>query len=570
MINIVTYHDEATDNHSFLDTIENDGDCYTNNKNSVIVVNQQMINDDDDDDDVEKFIDVKLINILPTSTKRPKPLPYKPLKRHNSRSNLKNSCSRPNLINFDNSRTNSINYNNSFFESDFTFNCKSDISDLESLPDLTDDDSTQDISGLKLNNCKKSIYFHDFNQILNPLVTSKPSIFDIPEIVYKIVTFVDEQNNRLPQEYCPRVKNNHYRETLKSSKKPENYPTNITKHNNQEVNFGKSHLFNCLLVNKLFNKVTSEVISKKFYFDDELTFSKYLSSNSSIEFKPKVFILHKLFRTKQSAIEKLINRMNFSNLNWLELYMCPKLLPAAPFLGHKLTKLIITGSKTVDNDFLTMVSIKCPNLLVLDIRACELISDAGIYQIGSKCFHLTNINFGRKSKGHLITDSSISKLIHNNPYLSTVGLAGCHITDKSIWDLAINCSNSLQRLSLNNCPYILDQSIPMILGRSIPTQMYYFPNLSVLELKFNLQITNWRPIIEFKRRQEYRGISILLEVCDTLSTRIRQQELDMDKIISQRIFKDILSWANNDDDGDVPFHQFMKTRNRSQFKHINP
>lgn len=477
-----------------------------------------IITDDIIDNSTDYDSDVDTSSSSPNPIKRSRLATFKPLKRHSSHSSF----------------TRKSTISNSFVDFDFTFNSKSDISDLESLPDLTEDDFTPENSPIKAIS-PKVLYFEDvtpkkLNFYQQPLPVNTTSLFDIPEIVHRIVTFVDEQNNHLPQE---------------SQKQLTKVP--------------QSSLFNCLLVNKLFHQVTSEIISQKFYFDNESTFANYISSESSIQFKPKVFILHKLFRTKQSAIDKLVDKMDFSNLNWLELYMCPKLAPVAPFLGHKLTKLIITGSKTVDDEFLTMVSVKCPNLQVLDVRACELVSDAGLYQIGRKCRQLTSINFGRKSKGHLVTDSSLSNLINNNPKLSTVGLAGCHISDKTIWDLAINCSN-LQRLSLNNCPYILNQSIPLILTRPNPTHNYYFQNLSVLELRFNLQITNWRPIIEFKRRQEYRGISILLETCDTLRLRIKQQELDMDKMISQRIFKDILTWANNEDDGDVPFHQFIKTR----------
>ncbi|KAK6204317.1 antagonist of mitotic exit network protein 1 [Scheffersomyces amazonensis] len=479
----------------------------------------------------------------------------------------------------------------------------SDVSDLESLPDLTEDEYTPTNTPIKevpmslrntliydLEDYKPRVLFPK-QEVQDQLQTSRTSIFDIPELVYRIIEFVDIQNSVIPQEPTP------------IRRKPLSYNHALLIHGNKELaDFhmkqntlyddsqnssqnslcdesghnanSKGSLHSCLLVNKLFYQVTKEIMTKKIMFDDSKKYSQFVESlqQSNYTYKPEVFVLHKLYHTKQSSFESIKDYMNFDNLQWLEIFMCPKLLPPVEFFqrgGKNLRKLILTGSKVVDDDFLIMISENCPNLEVLDIRACESVSDIGIYSIGNKCRNLHTVNFGRKQKGHLITDTSLSKLISNNRNLSTVGLAGCNITDKVVWELALRCSHSLQRLSLNNCPLISNQSIPIILA-SVNTnsttnhiEQVYFKNLSVLELRNNYQITSWQSIIEFKRRQEYRGITLLLELCETLMLRMRQEELEMDKTISQRIFRDILDWVNDNNDGDNPYDHLL-TRNNNR------
>lgn len=285
-----------------------------------------------------------------------------------------------------------------------------------------------------------------------------------------------------------------------------------------------------------------------------------LKSQNCIKASPSMIVLHKLFLTRSETIATLNQSLDFSNLEWIELFMCPKLLPSPAMFdqyGYKIKKFIVTGSKTLDDSFLIHLSKRCPNLEVLDIRACELVTDSGIYSIGKYCKKLKVINFGRKLKGHLITDNSLSILIKNNPNLNTIGLAGCCVTDKVIWDIAIHCNSSIERLSLNNCQFITNQSIPLILHSN------YLPNLSVLELRFVENLTNFLPIIEFKRRQEFRGISILIEVCEILCAKMKSQEIEMDRAISKRIFKDILEYVNDNDDEDLSHINLINERRRA-------
>ncbi|CAH2352413.1 antagonist of mitotic exit network protein 1 [[Candida] railenensis] len=465
-------------------------------------------------------------------------------------------------------------------------------SDLESLPDT--DESTPNTSPL-YNSNKTCFPFFKSNRSISSYFSLEqkkleekeqdelrrrlkgPSIFEIPEIVYKIIDFADAQNTNIPQEGATvRRKPLSFKHAMliygnkEDAKAAMTASKNVSsvEANNADNATSRGILHNCLLVNKLFNQVTTEFMNKKFFFSSEGNFMKYLQSKikeqeSSLlkpvtKMSPSMIVLHKLFSVKSEAVELLNKQLDYSNLEWIEFFMCPKLLPS-PFMfesnGHKIKKFVVTGSKVLDDNFMIHLSKKCRNLEVLDIRACELVSDSGIYSIGKYCRNLKVINFGRKKRGHLITDNSLSNLVKNNPKLNTIGLAGCHVSDKVIWDIAIHCNQAVERLSLNNCALITNQSIPLILHSN------YLPNLSVLELRFVEQLTNFKPIIEFKRRQQFKGISILIEVCEDLCAKMRQQEIDMDKVLSKRIFKDILEYVNDsNNDDDVSHVHFINER----------
>ena len=524
--------------------------------------------------------------------------------------------------------------------SDNGFSSSTSSSDLESVPDLTDDnideltpettpikpvgnfyfntlfDNEENTDGYyyKLKSqikIRNELQQQQQQQQQQRLTSSSPSIFEIPEIVYKIISYVDEQNTILPQESTPIRRNPlSYKHALlihgdkKSAQSALQKTTNQQSQQNQQPSsvISSSPLYNCLLVNKLFYKITSEIISTKFYSHNEQQLKKFIenkshqqqNSSSPIIIQPKTFILHKLFQTKQIIFDQLIEFINFDQLSWFELYMCPKISLDKPqsqtFMkifqscSNNLTKLIITGSKTIDDEFLMKLGqFKCgDNLQILDLRACELITDFGIYQLSLYCRNLTFINFGRKpissgngngggngggssGSGRYITDNSMIKLINNNRKLLTIGLAGCHITDKCVWEIANKLPN-ISRLSLNNCPKLTNSGINQIFTLTNTPNSNYFKCLSVLELRFNHQLTDLTSIIKFKRRQKFQfNIILLLELCESLMLKYRQQEFELDKLISLKIFQDISHWVNdyNDNDGDLLYNEIKHLINNN-------
>lgn len=374
--------------------------------------------------------------------------------------------------------------------------------------------------------------------IRNP---STPLIFDIPELVHTILSFADAQNTVVPQESTPiRRRPLSYQHALLIYGDAQ-LAQNAMKNAPTVAPAPTSVLHTCLQVNRLFNHIARDIIGERLLFSDEQRLLQFIDCSTSSS-RTKVLVLHKLFHTRQTVLEKVAQIADFLRLEWLELYMCPKLVPPAAMLGPHIRKLVITGSRTVDDALLAQVAQKCPRLEVLDVRACEHVLDAGLHAIAGACTQLHTINVGRKNRGHLVTDAGVCELVRNNPNLTTVGLAGCHVTDRLVWQLAASCNNTLARLLLNNCPYITDALAPAALANGC------FPNLLVLELRFTPQITCWRPVIEFRRRQELRGISVLVEVCEPHMRRMREQELAMDREISQRIFDDIGLWVNSCDD----------------------
>lgn len=465
--------------------------------------------------------------------------------------------------------------------SDLEFNFSSllacENSDTESLPDLTDDASIcgsvysvvtpTKVSPLFFEGLdsplagRKRLFLHDYEEYQPPVQQKTPTIFDIPELVHKIIEYVDIQNTSVPNEHKP------------PRRKPLSYKHALLMHGNEALALQAMHqdsetdvdndpkspnaLHACLLVNKLFHRITKEVMSSRLCFSDEQRFYQFVRNNDEefySSFRPTSLVLNKLFCAKQFALDKIADVIDYSRLEWLEIYMCPKLLPPTQLLHNSLRSLVITGSKILDDSLLIEVSTKCPNLQVVDLRACEGITDYGVHALATSCVQLVSVNLGRKKRGHLITDHSISTLVCNNRKLQTVGLAGCYITDKSLWELAMNCGGSVERLSLNNCPYISNQLLPVILHHDL------MPKLSVLEIRFATKITNFDPIVTFRRKQNSKGICMLVEMCEDLLVRLRECEMRMDNQISESIFEDISEWANAKDEEDQSYQQLLSAR----------
>ncbi|KAI5958975.1 AMN1 [Candida pseudojiufengensis] len=432
--------------------------------------------------------------------------------------------------------------------------CSNSASDLESLPDLTDDDDnwTPESSPIKPPSNHRFIFLESpstksFNLKQQPPAT-KLSIFHIPEIVYKIVSFVDIQNTQLPSEATViRRKPTSYKHALliygdKDKAKAALESSTSIKQSS------KDPMLNCLLINKLFNKITREIMSTKLYFTNEIQLLKYIESNSSITFQnPTNLNLHKLFHLKNSNFLKLISNIQFHKLQSLELFMCPKLQPPSIVLQQSsqfLQKIIITGSKIIDDEFCYQISLYCKNLKHLDLRGCELITDSGLYFIFQNNFQLTYVNIGRKNKNHLITDQSIHYLVKNNTNLDTLGLAGTYISDNVLWEISQSLPQ-LKRLSLNNCRNLTNSGINRIFNNNSKI----LPQLNVLELCYNYQIMDLTQLIKFKNfKNNLNGIgnnTFILELCEQLLSKYRDQEFQLDKITSISILDDISYYINN-------------------------
>lgn len=463
---------------------------------------------------------------------------------------------------------------------EFQFSAGVSDSDTDSLPELDDSSTSTASTRSPLTPFRPSVSYFDTFELplkrlsLAPALTplrnatcvedmdvdiqisqlepiSQPSIFEIPELVHKIIVYADAQNTIIPREKTP------------VCRKPLSFQHALLVHGNEEAaklamegafstlqepqpSNRLNVLHTCLLVNKLFHHITKEILGERLFFTEERTLAKFIAPKSSQQFydgmSPKTLVLSKMLFLRQPHFNSIAANIDLSRLEWLELYMCPKIAPTRSFLLPTLKTLIVTGSKALEDTKLAAVASTCPNLEILDIRACENVTDHGVYMVGQKCKKLKALNLGRKRRGHLITDHSVCAVALNNPNLTTVGVAGCYITDRSFWQLTLSCGKRLERLSLNNCPYISDQSIPVILHHNL------LKRLTVLEIRFNTRITNFEPIIAYKRRQAARGLNVLVETCEELFVRMKEQEKHMDRLILERVVQDISEWANGKDD----------------------
>lgn len=383
-------------------------------------------------------------------------------------------------------------------------------------------------------------------------------IFTIPEIVTRIISYVDCHTS-LPCEDSPvRRRPLSYQHALliyKDAKKAQkiwNESLNSIALNNGNPESqqypSKNNLFNCMLVNKLWYQITLEIANTKHFFSNETQWNNFVNykrcqpqelqrTNSNT----KLFIMHKLSHAKQEQVE-IISPSISGNLEWIEMYICPKVLPTrSMLLGSMLKKLIIPGSKVVNDKFLKLVSKSCPLLQTLDLRACPLVSDKGLIYVTSRCHELELINVGRHSCSENITDLSLIAIARHCPKISTLGFAGCSITDRGLWEIATSNSDIIQRLSLNNCLLLTNNSLPRIIANG------FFQNLSVLEIRHILNLTDLKPLIQFKRTKQRLGHVLLIEGCEVLEYRMREEEWKFDMSNSAKMLNDIQNWINSDD-----------------------
>lgn len=320
---------------------------------------------------------------------------------------------------------------------------------------------------------------------------------------------------------------------------------------------GSNTLYNCLLVNKLWNQITMEVASTKLFFSDANKWNKFVQKKSTSALtrkrsNTKLFIMHKLNKAEQRDVEIVAPSIS-GNLEWIEMYICPRVLPnITMFNGFGVKTLVIPGSRVVDDSFLRLVAQHCPQLETLDLRACGLVTDEGMMALLSRCTNLTTLNLGRHSQSSKITDLTL-RAVAQYTKIETLGMAGCAITDRGLWEVALSCSRTLTRLSLNGCTQLTDESLPRILSQG------FFHNLSVLEIRHILSLTNLKPLVLFQRLKHQQGSAVLIEGCEVLEYRMRTEEWKQDLRSSARIFNDIQSWCSDENDGDVPHRKLAST-----------
>ncbi|ODQ65438.1 RNI-like protein, partial [Nadsonia fulvescens var. elongata DSM 6958] len=290
-------------------------------------------------------------------------------------------------------------------------------------------------------------------------------------------------------------------------------------------------LFPCLLVNKQWNETANRILYRNLYFD---TLDKWNCFNS----KENNNDLSMIIITKKLVLSKLpltgaVDAANITrlrgNIEWLEIYMCPSILPPLELFTSSLRNILLPGCALVNDSTLYAIGRNCPDLETLDLRACSRITDQGLKFIARTCLKLKTLNVGQTLNSRSgITHNSIKEIARYTS-VTTLGVSGCAITDQTVWEIALYRGKNLERLSLNNCKLLTNESIPRILG--------YVPNLSVLEMRGCVNITNMRPVLEFKRFQLALGRTPLIEGCVVIKRRLQE----MDWALTMEVSRDVLS-----------------------------
>lgn len=344
-------------------------------------------------------------------------------------------------------------------------------------------------------------------------------IFEIPEILDLILHYVAVQQD-IPSEpvmlrRAPFSRNHsvliHGEQGHRIWEEQQRQKTDTTIQKTEDLTKKKrTNLHNCLLVNKSWYHTTQHILYENLYFKDHTQLFNFSQSNTtSFNIQPYSLILHKT-KSTQSLVDSSFEDIQGSRLTWIEFYITPNVIPPMHLFTSTLQKLVIPGCRALTDDVLIEISRRARNLKHLDIRACDQITDASIYQLAANITDLKLFNCGRHKKGELISDVSIGQLIQYCPNLKTIGLAGCGITDWSIWELALNCS-SLERLSLNNCWKLTDVGVCRALHAR------FFDKLNVLEVR-NLRLNQVGDLVAWKKRKADNGEPILIEACERIDS----------------------------------------------------
>lgn len=392
----------------------------------------------------------------------------------------------------------------------------------------------------------KPLFFHDYHN------TGKcHQIFEIPEILEIIIKLVSSQQE-IPREksYTRRrpLSYQHalliYKDERKAKEvwKEANDDAKVPIHDKEN---DQSTLYNCLMVNKLWYSVSLSLLLENVYFKSPTHLNTFIKYSASILEKsnkiahPSVFVLHKFHSLKQNELDQLSILLAGDKIKWLEFYICPNVIPPLPWISKfkSLERLILPGNKVLDDDFLLEISPHISNLKKLDLRACDNITDSGIFAIAIKCPKLQICNLGRHRNGGNITGVSVLALAKHTQ-IETLGIAGCKVNDACLWELAQLRGSSIRRLSLNNCDLLTNHSIPILFAFN------YFPNLAVLEIRNIQQITDVRHLVHFKLCKRAQNIPVLIEGCERITKLLSEEEARVNAVNSLIAFQDMSHWVN--------------------------
>lgn len=169
-----------------------------------------------------------------------------------------------------------------------------------------------------------------------------------------------------------------------------------------------SGVYTCLFVNRDWNEAAKRVLRRKAFFTNYHSWKVFSTRKSGHTPHLKTLVLHKIQQARNEGLELLGLQ---PCLEWLELHVCPNLLPSQNLISSpSLKRIALPGCSKVDDATLETIARHCPNLEVLDLRACELVTDKGITAIAEGCPRLKYLNVGRVKNGERITCAGVDAI----------------------------------------------------------------------------------------------------------------------------------------------------------------
>ena len=394
--------------------------------------------------------------------------------------------------------------------------------------------------------------------------STSSKIFEIPEILEIILRYVsinnDEKNSIEPKMYRrPPLSYNHSLLMYGKNNGEKIWERTVSEGINYKETSGNSTLYNCLLVNKQWNYQINQILNENLIFNNDEKFEKFTSNklhykdNVNEIIEPISINLNKI-KSPKSIYEIFENKLSSRRLEKIEYYICSNFLPSINLISNNLKKLVLPGCKILNDDNLKNLISKSPNLIHLDIRACDSITDSSIYFIANNCSKLELLNCGRHKRGELISDISIGLIAKNCP-IKTIGLAGCGISDWSIWELALHCGSTLERLSINYCWKLTDVGICKVIKAKL------IEKLSVLEIR-GIQINNIEDLVNWRiRKLNEENFKVLIEACERIDLMINEFESKINYENNLKLMNNLTNWINNNEnDNDINFRSFLNNR----------
>lgn len=263
----------------------------------------------------------------------------------------------------------------------------------------------------------------------------------------------------------------------------------------------------CATVNQVFYWAAKRILSTRVELKSMEQLDQYAAAEAGNDNLCRDLLVHRIKTCEQAEFD----RINQYRLKSLELYVCPKLVPAESLLSSgTLLKLALPGCGLVDDSVMQSVARLCKHLEVLDLRACELVTDMGIVAIAENCPRLSYLNVGRVKNSAGITDRSLTQICQLTS-VETLGLAGCSIGDEGVFAIAQHRGPHIERLSMNQCHAVSDYSLVSLLKAS--------PKLQVLEIVGCEQVSDAEQLYNFKS-----ATGALVETSTSLAMKIKLYE----------------------------------------------